>query len=50
MSGDSQIRECCNFIGAYGGIDGGLDRDGSRERKHKGGWIGEVVDKKKLIL
>ena len=27
-----------------------MNRDGSGERKHKGGWIGEVVDKEKLIL
>ena len=36
--------------GANGGIDRRLDGDGRRKRKHKRGWIGEVVDQEKLIL
>ena len=50
VRGDPWIGKCCNFIGADGGIDGGLDREWSGEREHKGGWIGEVVDKEKVIL
>ena len=37
------IRERRNRIGANGGIDRGLNRNGSGERKHEGRWIGEIV-------
>ena len=36
--------ECSNFIGADGGIDRGLNRNGSGEGEHEGGWISEIVD------
>ena len=32
-----------NFIGTDCGIDRGLNGDGSGERKHEGGWGGEIV-------
>ena len=42
--------EGSDLIGANGGVDGGLNGNGSGEWEHERGWVGEIVGESEYCL